>query len=93
MPSVERDLALLVPEGIAAQSVLDAIRSRAGALLEDVVLFDHYRGEGVPDGKRSVAYGLRFRAPDRTLKDAEVDRAMTAIVGLLKEEFGVELRG
>jgi phenylalanyl-tRNA synthetase beta chain len=92
-PAVERDLALIVPDGVPAQAVLDAIGSRGGGLLEEVALFDHYRGEGVPAGARSVAFGLRFRSPDRTLKDKEVDRAVTAIVGFLKEELGVEPRG
>jgi phenylalanyl-tRNA synthetase beta chain len=92
-PAVERDLALLVPDGVPAQAVLDAIGKRGGNLLEEVSLFDHYRGEGVPVGARSVAFGLRFRSPDRTLKDKEVDRAVTAIIGFLKEELGVEPRG
>jgi phenylalanyl-tRNA synthetase beta chain len=92
-PAVERDLALLVPDAVSAEAVTDAIRGRAGALLERVALFDHYRGEGVPAGKRSVAFSLRFRAPERTLKDKEVDRAVESIVGGLKEELGVELRG
>jgi phenylalanyl-tRNA synthetase beta chain len=56
-PAVERDLALLVPDRVPAKTVLDAIRSRGGGLLEDVSLFDHYRGEGVPGGARSVAFG------------------------------------
>ncbi len=58
-----------------------------------MALFDHYRGEGVPTGMRSVAFSLRFRAAERTLKDKEVDRAVETIVGGLKEELGVELRG
>lgn len=92
-PGVERDLALLVPESVPAAQVLEVIRDRGGELLEGVSLFDHYRGEGVPAGTRSVAYNLRFRAPDRTLKDKEVDRAVQGIVGRLKEELGVEPRG
>ncbi|MGD8319448.1 MAG: phenylalanine--tRNA ligase subunit beta [Gemmatimonadota bacterium] len=92
-PAVERDLALLVPDGVAARVVADVIRARGGELLEDVSLFDHYRGEGVPEGHRSVAFGLRFRARERTLKDKEVDRAVDGIVGRLKEELGVERRG
>jgi phenylalanyl-tRNA synthetase beta chain len=92
-PAVERDLALLVPDGVPARAVLDAIGNRGGGLLEDVSLFDHYRGEGVPAGARSVAFGLRFRSLDRTLKDKEVDRTVTAIIGFLKEELGVEPRG
>jgi phenylalanyl-tRNA synthetase beta chain len=92
-PGIERDLALLVPESVSAAQVLEVIRIRAGDLLEGVSLFDYYRGEGVPQGTRSVAFNLRFRAPDRTLKDKEVDRAVQGIVGRLKEELGVEPRG
>jgi len=92
-PAVERDLALLVPEGVTVAAVTDAIRGRAGTLLEKIQLFDHYRGEGVAPGMRSVAFNLRFRAAERTLKDKEVDRAVETIVGGLKEELGVELRG
>jgi phenylalanyl-tRNA synthetase beta chain len=91
-PAVERDLALLVTGRTSAEAVAALIRQRAGALLEDVALFDHYRSEGLPPGTRSVALRLRFRAPDRTLKDKEVDRAVEGIVGRLKEELGVERR-
>jgi len=92
-PAVERDLALLVPDGVAVATVTEAIRRRAGELLEQIALFDHYRGEGVSAGTRSVAFSLRFRAAERTLKDKEVDRAVETVVGGLKEELGVELRG
>jgi phenylalanyl-tRNA synthetase beta chain len=92
-PAVERDLALLVGDAVTAAAVTALIRDRGGQLLEHVALFDHYRGQGVPEGKRSMAFRLRFRAPDRTLKDKEVDRSMQAIVGRLKEELGVEPRG
>jgi phenylalanyl-tRNA synthetase beta chain len=92
-PAVERDLALLVGDGTTAAAVTALIRERGGELLEHVALFDHYRGQGVPEGKRSMAFRLRFRAPDRTLKDKEVDRSVQGIVGRLKEELGVEPRG
>jgi phenylalanyl-tRNA synthetase beta chain len=92
-PAVERDLALLVSTTVAAQSVLDLIRSSSGDLLERVDLFDVYEGEGVSEGRRSIAFRLRFRAPERTLKDKEVDRTITAVLGRLKEELGVEHRG
>ncbi len=91
-PAVERDLALLVGDAVTAAAVTALMRERSGELLEQVTLFDHYRGEGVPPGKRSVAFRLRFRAADRTLKDKEVDRAVQGIVGRLKEELGVEPR-
>jgi len=92
-PGVERDLALVVPDTAAASAVEAVIRGRGGELLEDVALFDHYRGQGVAAGARSLAFRLRFRAPDRTLKDKEVDRAVQGIVERLKEELGVEPRG
>ena len=92
-PAVERDLALLVPDGVAAAHVANIIRARAGDLLESLELFDLYRGEGVPEGVRSLAFRLRFRAPERTLKDKEVDRSVQAVLTRLEEELGVEARG
>ncbi|MEJ2202969.1 MAG: phenylalanine--tRNA ligase subunit beta [Gemmatimonadota bacterium] len=92
-PAVERDLAVLVPDQVPVGRVLEVAEDSGGPLLEAVHLFDHYRGEGVPAGHRSVAFGLRFRAPDRTLKDKEADRAVSSIVKRLKEELGVEPRG
>ncbi|HKJ02608.1 MAG TPA: phenylalanine--tRNA ligase subunit beta, partial [Longimicrobiales bacterium] len=92
-PGAERDLALLVPESVPAARVLEVIGTHGGELLEGVSVFDHYRGEGVAAGVRSLAFNLRFRAPDRTLKDKEVDRAVQSIVGRLEEELGVHVRG
>ena len=71
LPGIEQDLALLVPAAVSAAQVIELIRLAGGKLLEDVVPFDLYRGKGIPDGFRSIAYRLRFRAPDRTLTDAE----------------------
>jgi phenylalanyl-tRNA synthetase beta chain len=69
------------------------IRIRGGGLLEGVELFDLYRGEGVEQGTRSLAYRLRFRSPDRTLKDKQVDKAVSGILARLKEELSVQHRG
>ncbi len=92
-PAVERDLALLVPDSVSAYDVDALIRMRGGPLLEGVELFDLYRGEGVTQGTRSLAYRLRFRSPDRTLKDKQVDKAVGGILARLKEELSVEQRG
>ena len=92
-PAVERDLALLVPDRVLAYDVETLIRARGGALLESVDLFDLYRGEGVEQGKRSLAYRLRFRSSERTLKDKQVDKAVGGILARLKEELSVEHRG
>lgn len=92
-PGSERDLALLVPGSVVAQDVLDSVRERAGDLLEGLDVFDVYEGDELEDGVRSLAIRLRFRAADRTLKDKEVDRVVTQVLGRLKEELGVEHRG
>jgi phenylalanyl-tRNA synthetase beta chain len=91
-PPVERDLALLLPDALDSARVVDAVRSSAGGLLESVEPFDLYRGAGVPDGARSVAYRLRFRATDRTLTDAEVDAAVQRTLQHLDRELGVQQR-
>lgn len=91
-PGVERDLALLLPPEVAAAQVEKRIREAAGELLEGVEPFDLYRGSGVPEGFRSVAFRLRFRAPDRTLVEGEVTEALERVLGALKESPGVEPR-
>jgi phenylalanyl-tRNA synthetase beta chain len=91
-PASERDLALLVPRGVAAAEVETAISGAAGPLLESVGPFDLYEGKGIPEGTRSVAFRLRFRAPDRTLTDAEVDASVAAVLAALEERLGVRRR-
>ncbi len=91
-PSSDRDLALLVPESLPAERVAATIREAAGELLEALELFDVYTGRGVPPGVRSLAYRLVFRSPERTLKDAEVDRAVDQVLERLKDAHGVERR-
>jgi phenylalanyl-tRNA synthetase beta chain len=92
-PAVERDLALVVPDGTSSARVLEMVRQRAAGILEDVTIFDVYRGEGLPAATRSLAIRLRFRASERTLKDKEVDRVVQGVLGRLKEELGVQARG
>ncbi len=84
-PSVERDLAVVVDDTVAAAAVLGAIRESAGDLLEQVRAFDEYRGAQVAEGHKSIAFTLTFRSPERTLTDAEVDTVMSEIkLGLEK---------
>jgi phenylalanyl-tRNA synthetase beta chain len=91
-PAVERDLALLVPRGVAAELVEQTIRDAAGAWLENIVVFDLYAGEGVPPGVRSIGFRLLFRAADRTLTDADVDAQIDRILRRLKEAHGIGRR-
>jgi phenylalanyl-tRNA synthetase beta chain len=82
-----------VPEALASEVIEKSVRAAGGELLESVEPFDLYRGKGIPEGTRSIAYRLRFRASDRTLTDAEADAAVKRILSKLKEEHGVERRG
>jgi phenylalanyl-tRNA synthetase beta chain len=91
-PGIERDLALLVPGALAAADVAATITEAAGSLLEDVGPFDLFTGKGVPEGTRSIAYRLRFRSPERTLTDDEVDQAITRVLRALETAHGVTRR-
>lgn len=92
-PPVLRDLALTVPLGERAADVEATIRAAAPELLERVWLFDLYEGEELGEGRRSLAFRFRFRAPDRTLEDAEVERAMEAITQATRERHDARIRG
>jgi phenylalanyl-tRNA synthetase beta chain len=85
-------LALLLPDGVTAAQVDVALRATGGELLEQVDVDSDYRGAELPAGVRSVAFRLTFRAPDRTLRDAEVDQTETRLLAALAEELGVRRR-
>ncbi|MFV2074400.1 MAG: hypothetical protein ACC742_17380, partial [Thermoanaerobaculales bacterium] len=91
-PGVERDLALLLPASVSAAVAMSTIQGAGGELLTNVRIFDLYRGAGIPDGTRSVAYRLRLQAGDRTLTDEEADDLVHRVVRRLREELGVEQR-
>jgi phenylalanyl-tRNA synthetase beta chain len=91
-PPVRRDLAFVVDGEVPAGTVHAAIETAGGELLDRSVLFDVFRGGAIPDGRKSLAFALEFRAPDRTLTDEEVDPVVGAIVGKLRTDLGAELR-
>ena len=91
-PAAERVLALLLPDGVRAGEVEAVLRSAGGALLVSVQVESDYRGAELPAGTRSVAFRLTFRAPDRTLRDAEVDAAESRLLAALERELGVRRR-
>ncbi|GAC1445201.1 MAG: phenylalanine--tRNA ligase subunit beta [Mycobacteriales bacterium] len=91
-PPASVDVALVVPEGVPAAAVEDALRSGAGPLLERLQLFDVYTGPQVGAGRRSLAFSMRFRAADRTLTDVEVMATRDAAVALASALVGAELR-
>ena len=91
-PMAKEDVALIVDDDMPAAAVERALRAGAGPLLESVWLFDVYTGPQVGEGKKSLAYALRFRAPDRTLTDAEAAEARDAAVAVAAARTGAVQR-
>jgi phenylalanyl-tRNA synthetase beta chain len=92
LPAATQDLSLVVPLETPAGEVLAAVIAGAGELLEDARLVDDYRGTGLPDGRKSLTFALRFRAPDRTLTAAEASEAKLAGAARAAELFGATIR-
>ncbi|MDD6255774.1 MAG: phenylalanine--tRNA ligase subunit beta [Eubacteriales bacterium] len=91
-PAVTRDIAMTVDEKITVRELEDEIRAEGGNILESIELFDVYRGIQIAPGKKSVAFALTYRVPDRTLTDDEVSSRQHKIVESLETKFGAELR-
>lgn len=92
-PPAQRDLSFFVDHEVPAADILGAMRgSQTAVPLEALALFDVYEGEGVPQGKKSLAVKLTFRAGERTLNDQEIENAQSAIVEALKTRFNVQIR-
>jgi phenylalanyl-tRNA synthetase beta chain len=92
-PAVYQDIALVVANVTPAAEVETVIRRAGGELLRDVRLFDVYRGEPIPEGKKSMAYALTYQASDRTLTDKEVAKVHERIVKAAEKQLGAALRG
>jgi len=91
-PSSRRDVAMLVAETTTHEAVLQSVKQAKAANLETVELFDVFRGKGVPDGQKSLAYAFTYRAADKTLTDADVNSAHEKVLETLKAQLKVELR-
>ena len=91
-PSSERVLALLLGEGTSVRQVEELLRRTGGALLETITVESDYRGPELPAGTRSVAFRLTFRAPDRTLRDSEIDEVEKRVLAALESELGIQRR-
>lgn len=91
-PAVNQDIALVVDEEVPAEAVRRAVEKGAGELLESATLFDVYRSAQLGDGKKSLAFGLVFRAPDRTLTEDEASQGRLAAAEAAKEAFGADMR-
>ena len=91
-PVVERDLALLVPQKMPSANLTDAARRAGGALLQSVDVFDIYDGQGIPEGFKSVAIGMSFQAPERTLVESEIEEVVGKIIAE-EQRLGAQVRG
>ena len=93
-PKVARDIAVVMDEKVTAAQVQEVIeQTRLKVVIDDVALFDVYRGQGIPEGKKSMAYSYTLRAEDHTLTDEEIQSAMALIVRALQARLNAELRG
>ncbi len=88
-PAAEFDLALIVPNETSSRDVERFIRQESGDMLESLVLFDEFRGAGIAEGTRSLAWRLTFRHPERTLRDKEIDGRRSQLLKALEKDLGV----
>jgi phenylalanyl-tRNA synthetase beta chain len=93
-PSVRRDIAILVDKTVSAAAIKQSIQkiSKNHDLLDQILFFDVYQGKGIPDGQQSIALGLVFQAPSRTLTDDEVNVQMGQITDILQQDLNATLR-
>jgi phenylalanyl-tRNA synthetase beta chain len=91
-PPVRQDVAVVVEEGVPAGDLLAAAREAAGEELREIRFLSDYRGDQIPDGKKSIAFAVAFQSPERTLTDDDAARLRGAIVDELRSRFGAELR-
>jgi len=91
-PSVSRDLAIVCDENITVAQAEKVIAAAAGKLLRNIRLFDIYRGTGIPEGKKSMAFSLELRADDRTLTDTDSEGVTANVLAALEKEIGAFLR-
>ncbi|HOK71964.1 MAG TPA: phenylalanine--tRNA ligase subunit beta, partial [Bacillota bacterium] len=91
-PAIERDVAMVLPRAVSIADVAELIEKTGGELVRSVTLFDVYEGLPVPEGKRSIAFTVTYRAQDRTLTDEEVNRLHEEVRKALTDEMGAVLR-
>jgi phenylalanyl-tRNA synthetase beta chain len=91
-PPVYRDLAVIVDEKIPVQSILDGLMRSKAPIVDAVSVFDLYRGKGIENGKKGLAFRVLLQDTQKTLTDAEVDEALMGLRRVLEQEYGAKLR-
>ncbi|MBA2660220.1 MAG: phenylalanine--tRNA ligase subunit beta [Nitrosospira sp.] len=91
-PLIRRDIAVVVPENITAQAMLESMRNEYSSIISEISLFDVYQGKGVENGKKSLAFRVLLQDTEKTLTDAEADLVIKKLVNILECQFGARLR-
>ncbi len=91
-PAISRDIALVVDDTVTASQIDEVIKDNGGTYLEEGHVFDVYKGKQIPEGKKSVAYTMTFRADNRTLTDEEIKDVYAKLLKKLEDSLGAELR-
>jgi phenylalanyl-tRNA synthetase beta chain len=91
-PAIRRDLAIVVDEGVSADELRDCVSGAAGELLQELIVFDIYRGQNIEIGRKSFALGLILQDSSRTLNDKDVDDVLKNVVSRLEQDLGANLR-
>ncbi|MCM3162889.1 phenylalanine--tRNA ligase subunit beta [Metabacillus litoralis] len=92
-PSITRDIALVVNKDVIVGDIEKVIKEAGGKMLRDVAVFDLYEGDRLEEGKKSVAFSLRYFDPERTLTDEDVSKAHEKVLSAVEEKTGATLRG
>ena len=91
-PTVRRDVAILIAEDVSSERVIATVESLNSKFIKSVVPFDVYKGKGIPEGRKSMAYAVLYYNPEKTLTDEEVNGEHAKLVRHLKEKLGAEIR-
>jgi phenylalanyl-tRNA synthetase beta chain len=91
-PCIERDIAIIVDDKLSASDIENLIRAYPSELIEDVSIFDFYKGRNIPDEKKSLAFTVRYRSDSRTLTEVEVEEMHLNILNYITAETGGKLR-
>ena len=91
-PEVSRDMAIVIAENITSGEILSNVQENAGEFLVGSRIFDVYQGDAVTKGKKSIALGLTWQHPSRTLSDDEINTIISRCVNALEEQFNANLR-
>jgi phenylalanyl-tRNA synthetase beta chain len=92
-PHIDRDIALIVDESLPAARIIEEMRAYPSGLIEDISVFDSYKGKNIPKGKKSLAFSIRYRASDRTLTDSELEELHGGLVRYITGKTGGSVRG